>query len=54
MIIRARRDQLIACGVHVLDFAGLDHRTCESGPEVADRVVPTIVDLLDAELPDGW
>lgn len=52
--LRRRRQQLIASGVDVLEFAGLDHQTCNSGPEFEERVIPALVELLATAHPAGW
>ncbi|NEE02283.1 alpha/beta fold hydrolase [Phytoactinopolyspora halotolerans] len=52
--VRRSRERLIACGVDVFEFSSLDHRTCGSGTDAERRVVPTLLDALDAALPSGW
>jgi pimeloyl-ACP methyl ester carboxylesterase len=53
-VFRRKREQLIACGVDVHEFAGLDHRSCNDGPDFELRVVPTVLDCLSAAHPSGW
>lgn len=52
--LRRRREQMIACGVDVHEFAGLDHQTCDSGPEFERRVLPTVLGRLTEAHPSGW
>jgi hypothetical protein len=37
-------------GVTVMEFSGLDHRTCGAEPALSTRVVPSVIDWLDANV----
>lgn len=52
--LRRRREQLIASGVDVYEFAGLDHQTCDSGLGFEQRVLPAVVERLTQAHPSGW
>jgi pimeloyl-ACP methyl ester carboxylesterase len=52
--LRRRREQLITCGVDVHEFAGLDHHTCNSGPDFEQRVMPAVVECLAAVHSCAW
>ncbi|MEQ7127028.1 alpha/beta hydrolase [Actinopolymorpha sp. B11F2] len=52
--IRGSRDALTERGVDVIEFDGLDHRTCEREPALSTRVVPTVVDWFDECVGTTW
>jgi pimeloyl-ACP methyl ester carboxylesterase len=41
------RQALAERGVTVVEFSGLDHRTCNAEPALSTRVVPSVMDWLD-------
>ncbi|WP_179790316.1 alpha/beta fold hydrolase [Actinopolymorpha rutila] len=41
------RDALTQRGVTLMEFGGLDHRTCNTEPALSNSVVPAVLDWLD-------
>lgn len=52
--VRRTREALTERGVTVIEFDGLDHRTCAREPALSTRVVPTVLDWLDESVGTGW
>jgi pimeloyl-ACP methyl ester carboxylesterase len=48
--IRRTRDLLRGRGMSVIQFDGLDHLTCQRGPDFSGRVLPTLLKWLDEHL----
>jgi pimeloyl-ACP methyl ester carboxylesterase len=52
--VRRTREPLVKCGVTVIEFDGLDHRSCNDEPAVSDRIVPTVMSWLERTAGSSW
>lgn len=52
--LRRTREQLQVAGVDVLEFAGLDHRTCGEDEPMTTQVTPAVADWIHHHLGESW
>lgn len=52
--LRRTGGSLTDCGVTLIEFDGLDHRTCQGEPALSTRIVPTVVDWLNNRVGGDW
>jgi pimeloyl-ACP methyl ester carboxylesterase len=52
--LRRTRASLADAGAIVVEFDGLDHRTCDREPAMSTRIVPTVVDWLNNTVGSSW
>lgn len=52
--LRRAGESLARCGVTVIEFDGLDHRTCHCEPALSTRIVPTVLGWLNNRVRGGW